>query len=184
MAAKAAKSWIDSYQPGIEKHYDAMMQGLPDKIEDFWKKWVDDNAQGLAVLPPYATEAKTMPENFSLSLPPSGTPVIIAQLMATAWKGWVEKIQWAPPAPAPPFSAITSVTVSSLGVAIAYAALFSGLIAEMSVIPPDPNSAFKLKATSMGTLFYTATISAGVQMSGLSLSVPPVPLVLPLLPTM
>jgi len=183
MPAKAAKSWIDSYQPGIEKHYDKMMQGIPDKIEDFWKKWVNDNAQGLEALAPYGSKATPLADDFSLSLPPSGTPVVIAQLMATAWKGWVEKIVWPPPPPAPPFSVVLSVKASSLGVAIAYAGLFSGLIAEMAIIPPDPASAFKLKATSMGTLFYTATVSAGVQIDGLSLSAPPVPVSLPLLPT-
>ena len=184
MPIKAAKTWIDTYQPGIEKHYDAMAKGLPDKIEDFWQKWVDDNAQGLEVMPPYATKGTTTKTAFSLSLPPSGTAPIIAKLMATAWKNWFTAITFTPPAPAPPFSAIIAVTPSQVGLALAYATLLAGLIAEMALIPPDPATAFKLKATKMGTLFYTATISVGVQVDGLSLSVPPVPLSLPLIPAL
>lgn len=184
MAAKAVKSWIDTYEPGIQKHYDKMMQGIDDKIENFWKKWQDDNTQGLEVLPPYKTQATTLPDNFSLSLPSKGTAVQIATLMAKAWKGYMEKIQWAPPSPAPPFSAILAVTPSSLGIAAAYASLLAGLIAEMVLIPPDPNSAFKLKAAKYGLLFYQATVSAGVQIDGLSLSTPPVPVSIPLYPTL
>lgn len=184
MAAKAVKSWIDTYEPGIQKHYDKLGQGLPDKIEDFWKKWVDDNTQGLECLAPFATKATALPDNFKLSLPPTGTAPVIALLMANAWKGYMEKIQYAPPPPSPPFSVITLAAPSKLGLVTAYAALLSGLIAEMSLIPPDPLSAFKLKATSFGTLFHTATISVGVELTGLSLSVPPAPLFLPLVPTL
>jgi len=184
MPIKAVKSWIDTYEPGIQKHFDAMGKGLPDKIEDFWQKWVDSNGQGLEVGPPYATKGTTMPTAFSLSLPPTGTAPIIAQLMATAWKGWFQAITFAPPAPAPPFSAILSVTASPVGLALAYSTLLAGLIAEMAIIPPDPASAFKLKAAKYGLLFYTATISVGVQIDGLSMSAPPVPLSLPLFPAL
>lgn len=183
MPAKAVKSWIDTYEPGIKKHYDKLSAGLPDKIEDFWKNWVNDNATGLECLAPYATTAITQAQNFQLSLPPTGTAPVIAMLMANAWKGYMEKIQYAPPPPSPPFSVITLAAPSKLGLAISYAALLSGLIAEMSIIPPDPATAFLLKATKFGTLFHTATTTVGVELTGLSLSVPPAPLFLPLVPT-
>jgi hypothetical protein len=125
-----------------------------------------------------------MPENFSLSLPEKGTAPIIAKKMADAWKAWISAITYAPAPPAPPFSQILSVTPSQVGILVAYSTLLSGLTAEMLVVPPDPNSAFKLKAVAMGTLFYTATVSAGVQIDGLSLSVPPAPLSIPLFPTL
>lgn len=184
MPIKAAKTWADKYEPGIQKHYDAMGKGLPDKIEDFWAKWVDENSQGLEVAPPYKTSGTTNVKSFSLSLPSAGSAPIIAALMANAWKSWFQSITFLPPPPAPPFSAIISVMPSPLGLALAYAGLLSGLIAEMALIPPDPATAFKLKGTKMGLLFYTATITAGVQIDGLSLSVPPVPLSLPLFPAL
>lgn len=184
MPIKASKTWIDTYEPGIQKHYDKMGKGIPDKIEDFWMNWVDSNGQGIEVASPYATKGTTVPTAFSLSLPPTGGPAVIAKLMATAWKGWFQAITFTPPAPAPPFSAILAVTPSSIGLTIAYATLLAGLIAEMAILPPDPASAFKLKAAKFGMLFYTATISVGVQIDGLSTSIPPVPLSLPMFPAL
>lgn len=176
MAMSPLTAWIKSYEPKQKESFDT---GIP-----FWGKWVDENAKGIEVVPPYKSTGTTDANSFSPleGLKTSRSAVQSATILATAWQAWYSSIKFATPPPTPPFLTISSVVPSPLGIAAAYATLLSGLISEFFLIPPDPNTAFLLKGTAIGTLFNAATIAAGVQISGTAPGAPPVPLVLPLIP--
>lgn len=178
MAMKPLPNWAKSYEA---KQKDSFTTHIP-----FWGTWVDENAQGIQVAPPYQSTGTTQPGAFNPLAPllASTSGAMSATILASAWQAWYLSIQFAPSPPVPPFLAITSVTPSSVGVAAAYATLLSGLIAEMSVNATDPVTGFLMKGTALASLFNAATLAAGVQISGLSMSTPPVPLVLPLIPVM
>lgn len=179
MAMKPLPSWINDYEPKLKDSFDTMIP--------FWGTWVDENAQGIQVAPPYQSNGVTNSALFTSglsALAASKDPVTTANILANAWQSWYLGITFPPSPPAPPFLTILSIVPSPVGVPAAFATLLSGLIAELAVIPPDPNTGFLIKGTAFGTLFNTATLAAGVQISGTAPGAPPVPLVLPLIPVL
>lgn len=185
MAMKPVPSWGSDYGKKFEDAFSSAADGGPDESTKVWGKWVNENATGIEVAPPYKSMGSGSDSNFGpVIFPPVGTPVDSALILATAWQKWYLSLSFPPSPPSPPFLSIASIVPSPVGVPIAFAALFSGLVAEMAVVPPEPNTAFQLKGISYGTLFYTACLSAGVQISGLAPGAPPVPLILPLIPVL
>lgn len=186
MAMKPLSDWIATYEPRCKDYYAlaGAAPGIPAEV--MWQSWVDPNAQGIAVIPPYATSTGTTTKgNFSPIVTGAAMlPPVTALMIATAWLNWYTSITWSTPAPAPPFSVIFSVVSSPAGSAASFAILLAGLIAEFSILPSDPATAFQLKATAYATLINTATKTAGVQISGLGIGGPPPPLVLPLVPVL
>ena len=184
MAMKPLSSWISGYESGLQDHYDAVAGGSSEQIQDFWQGFVDDNAQGLGISPPYQSTASTSKAAFApVVFSPTGLPPVAALVLASAWQKWYLACSFPPPPPAPPFLTIISVVPSPLGVVASYAALLAGLTAEMVIAPPEPGS-MKIKAIGMATLFHVATLTAGVQITGTAPGAPPPPLVLPLIPVL
>jgi hypothetical protein len=185
MPMLALPAWQKDYGDQLQAAFDKTAATGVDSTATVWGAWVGQNATGIEVFPPFVSLGSFSPTDFAEpGFSPTGTPVDAAIALADSWKAWFEAIKFIPAPPVPPFSAITMVTPSPVGVPVAYAALLAGLIAEMAVVPPDPLTASLLKGIAFGTAFYTACLSGGVQIDGLSLSVPPVPLSLPLIPTL
>ena len=184
MAMTPVTNWISTYESKQKDYMEQSMNNPAADPAEWWRLWVNDAAQGIQAGPPYSLSMGTtdMGAFAPVKFPKAGTPVQCAIVLANAWKAWYMAIKWNPCPPIPPFSVIEKVEASPVGVPLAYATLLSGLIAEFAIVPPDPLLAFKLKATSFGSLFYTATLSAGIQITGKSTSSPPVPLVIPMLP--
>lgn len=178
-------TWASSYEEVFDEAFGSATAGGPDESAKAWAKWVNQNGNKIEVAPPYTTQGETKENNFSpLTFPTPGSSAISALILATAWQNWYTSIQFKPPAPVPPFLSIDTVIPSPVGVPIAFSTLYAGLIAEMTLVPPDPATAFALKGAAYASLFYSATLAAGVQISGLAPGAPPVPLVLPLVPVL
>lgn len=190
---KPVTDWASSYEelffskidnpttnPKVSKALDPKEQPL------LWGKWVHQNTQGIAGAPPFAATATAVQTNFPpVLIPAPGTPPTTAAIIASAWMAYINAIVWAPPPPVPPFSAITLVTTSPLGSAAAMASLLAALTAEFALPMAPGEAGNKIKALGVATAFYTATLSAGIMVTGLSLPSPvPVPLVIPLLPAL
>ncbi len=186
-----APMWGSSYKSTWEKVFkDSKDDGFDGKsaATQAWQKWNNDNAKGISCISPIASavmlsgttvQTAMSPLDFSSS---TGAPQA-AKILAEAWKAWATAIIWVPPPPAPPFSAIGSVMIDQSSLSAAYAALLAGLIAEMAVMPVGDAGA-EVKYKSMGTLFYTAAISLKVMFIGASMSAPPVPLTIPMVPVL
>jgi hypothetical protein len=153
----------------------------PSNSPEIWRKFVTDSAAGLAVVPPFGYSATFNKDAFNpLSLGPGGNLASTAASIASAWANWFTAITWSfTPAPIPPFTlSVVSVVSNPATVAAAQATLMAGLMAEFAIIPPNPEAA-KLKHQTIAALFYTATITPGVLISGIVAGAPPVPLSAP-----
>jgi len=175
-------AWEATYEPETKAYYAAYQLDQSYKVANLWQKWIDPNVIGIEAAPPYAPSVATTDATaFSpVNLEGASSVAQIAQILATAWKNYVLAFVWPPPPPVPPFSAITLVETSPTGAAAAYAILMTGLIAELVLVPGNPATAFADKATAYSALFRTATLSIGIQITGLGIGAPPPPLVLPL----
>lgn len=180
-------AWASSYESIFKDTFKKVDQKQIDGVTGVaqaWAKWVNDNGKGIQGVVPTAApltisgttnQAAFAPVVFAVP----GVPPAAAAVLATAWQAWAMSIVWPVPPPAPPFSAILSVTTNPATAAAAYATLLAGLIAEFAVVPPGP-AGLPAKYMNLGTLFSTATKSMGILVTGLSLPSPtPVPLVLP-----
>lgn len=186
MSITPITNWISTYESKLNDYYDQYQLDPSYEIVKFWAGWVNSAGTGIQVAPPYASTGTTSEGSFS---PVNFTPSMLAPqsalVLANAWQSWALGITWQVPAPVPPFSVIDTVVTSPLGVAAAYVLLLAGLTAEfLTPSPPDGDAAMLIKKTAIGTLFYTATLSMGVQISGLGIGGPPPPLVIPLWPTL
>jgi hypothetical protein len=186
MAMKPLPAWIKDYQPKVEEHYEKAANEENPASGDLWANWVDENATGIQVVPPYQSNGTTNKKSFdAATLDNAQTGLETASILANAWQKWYLGIKFTPSPPIPPFLSITLIEPSPTGVSLAYLSLLAGLLAEMVVLPPpELNTAFLVKATAFGSLFNTATIAAGVQITGTAPGAPPVPLILPLIPVL
>jgi hypothetical protein len=187
---KTVDVWVSTYQDTWEKVFkDAQGAGFnaTQATTLAWQKWNNDNAKEISCISPIASAVKIQGSTNQTAMAPldfsgaSSAPQS-AQILASAWKAWASSIIWTPPPPAPPFSAIASVIIDQSSLAAAYATLLSGLIAEMAIIPPAGGAQTKYQA--MGNLFYTAAVSLKVMFNGSSMSAPPAPLVIPMVPVL
>jgi len=185
MPMQAVSAWGSDYKKKFEDAFKSALAGVDPTLK-VWGDWTNFNAIGIEVAPPYKSTGLCKVTSFPIpSFSPMGTPVDSAIALASSWKAWYSDIKFSVPPPTPPFSLITSVIPSPVGIEVAYAALLSGLIAEFTIIPPDPLTAFDLKGVAFGTLFHTACVSAGVQIDGIAIpGSPPPPLSLPLIPVL
>jgi len=184
MPMLALPAWQKDYEPQFKNAFDTAAATGVDLTKKVWGQWVNKNGTGIEVVPPYKSLGTALPTNFpDPAFIPGGTVVNAATALADAWKAWYSAITFTTAPPVPPFSVIIAIVPSQVGIATAYAALLSGLIAEMTLIPPDPLTAFLAKGISYGTLFYSACVTAGVQIDGIAIpGAPPPPLSLPLIP--
>jgi len=163
-------SWVQSYQPTFEAHnLSGDVTGATTPLT--WGQFITLGSIGMTGAPPWvasigvATPAGFPSTQFGLD------PVTVATTMAASWKAWFLSILWTVPPPLPPFSVITSVVSSSIGATTAEVILFTELLAEFLIpAPPEPNAAWIIKATALSTLFYTATITAGIDLIGIGLT--------------
>lgn len=178
MAMKPLPTWAKSYG---DKLKDSMTTNLP-----FWGFWVDENAQGIQVAPPYMSNGVSTPAGFNplAGLLTAKSPPETANILASAWQAWYMSIVFPPSPPSPPFLTIITILPSPVGVPAAYATLVSGLIAELTAPSPTPDPGYIAKGTAFATLFNAATLAAGVQITGTAPGAPPVPLILPLIPVL
>jgi len=186
MPMQAVPAWGSSYKKKMDDAFKAAAATGVDLTLQVWGDWTNTNAIGIEVAPPYKSSGVSSQGSFPPpAFSPSGTPVDSATALANSWKAWYSSIVFSLPPPVPPFSVIIAVIPSQVGIAAAYAALLSGLIAEFTVIPPDPLTAFDFKGAAFGALFYGACVSAGVQIDGIAIpGAPPPPLSLPLIPVL
>jgi hypothetical protein len=184
MTVKPVSDWASSYKSGLEAYYARAASNPTEDASKFWQDWMDENTQGIEMLAPYSGSGVTTKTDFApVSFSPSMMAPQSAKVLADCWQSYVNAITWSPPPPAPPFSVITAAIPSTLGITAAYSALLSGLIAEFLIMPPDPTTALVTKAAAISALFYTATISSGVQLDGLAIpGAPPPPLTVPYTP--
>ena len=178
---KPLPAWAKYYEPKNKDSFDTMIP--------FCGSWVDENATGIQVSPPYQSQGTTSFAAFGplVGLAAAQSPVETANILATAWQTWYLAIQFTPSPPIPPFGSITAITPSPLGISAAYSTLLTGLVAELAVVPPDPTTGFIIKGSSYGALFQAATLAAGVQIVGFLPPVPPappIPLTIPLIPVL
>ncbi|MGL4398618.1 MAG: hypothetical protein ACRCXD_02010, partial [Luteolibacter sp.] len=147
---------------------------------EIWQAFVAESTQGLSTAPPFLCQPTLNKAAFApVAFPPVGGPPAIAAILSAAWAKFMLGTVWTVPAPVPPFSAITTVTPNPATIAAAQTVLFAGLVAEFLVLPPPGPAGLKIKSLALGTLFYTATLSSGVLLTGLGIGAPPPPLVLP-----
>lgn len=176
---KPVSDWASSYEDLFFKKVTA------DKMPLLWGDWVHQNTTGLGAAPPWAAATVTLNRAAfpPINVPPSPTPALLCNLLSSGWAAYISSAIWAPPPPAPPFSAIALVTPSATGIGAAQPTLFSTLMGIFSA-PAVASAAFpKTQAMQIATAFYTATMSSGIMLSGMSLPSPtPVPLVLPMMP--
>jgi hypothetical protein len=179
MAIKPASDWISSYEDLFIKK-----EVTVDKAPMLWGDWVDKNTQGLMGMPPYNLASATLnrPAFLPVSLPPAPTPDMFCNLLSTAWFTYIASSIWSIPPPAPPFSAITFVGPSMIGLNAAKAILFTNLLAIFSVPASTDPSFLKSQASQIGTAFYTATLASGIMITGVPVAVPPPVLILPQMP--
>lgn len=187
--------WADSY----DKIFNTKTKQTPDGVETtpafeiadqplLWQKWVHENVNGVGGAPPFAATGTCNQSAFPpVAAPAPGAPPAPAALIASGWMAYMGAITWAPPPPIPPFSAITTVITSPVGLATGYASILSALLADMAILPAGPAPAVeaisKAKAMTLSTAFYTSTLACGIMLVGLSLPSPaPVPLIIPLSP--
>lgn len=185
MTIPALSVLTDSYKTKLQTYYAQYQADQTTLVKTFWQSWLDPGIAGIESASPFTgSKATTTASSFSpLPLEGASSPAAVAAVLATAWQNYMEAITWPTMAPVAPFSAITSVVTSPSGLAAAYATLLAGLTAELATMPAgDTDAAFSSKGQAFGQLFQTATISAGIQISGLSTSAPPAPLVVPLSP--
>jgi len=182
-------TWANTYQPTFDDVFARVTNGsipesipaMEDAIEIAWQDWIDNNTQGIEVPAPYATSGTTSkPLLTPLKFPNPGTPVTVATIIAAAWATYMSAITYPPPPPAPPFLVITNCIPNSGTVVSGQLTLQSMLIAEFAIVPPSLAGA-PAKYTNIATAFWTNT-SGPVQqvlLIGLSLTIPPVPLIMP-----
>lgn len=186
MPLKAQSDWASSYESGLKDYYSAYGANQALQVITFWQPWVANNCAGLESAAPYdGSVAVIDPTAFApVDFAGVSSAVQAAQVLADAWKAFMEGLTWPPTATvAAPFSVISEIATSETGLAAAYSALLLGLVAEMAALPPDPLTAFAAKAAAMATLFRTATLAAGIQLDGLATSgTPPPPVSVPLSP--
>lgn len=184
-------SWADSYEelfyskvdnpttdPKVSKALDPVEQPL------LWAKWVHKNTQGMQAAPPWSTVPTIMENSFPpVTIPAPGTPPTTALIIASSWASYISSITWTPAPPIPPFSAITSVLTAPINIAAAQVALLAALTAEFAIPMAPGDAGGKIKALGVATAFYTATMSLGIMIVGLSLPTPtPNPLIIPFSP--
>ena len=194
MPIQPIPAWADSY----DAIFNTKSKQTPDGVETtpafeiadqplLWQKWVHENVNGVGGAPPFAAAGTVNQSAFPpVGAPAPGAPPIPAALIASGWMAYMSAITWAPPAPVPPFSVITSVLTSPVGLATGYASILAALLTDMALLPPPPpamEAVLKSKAMTLSTAFYTSTLACGIMITGLSLPAPtPAPLVIPLSP--
>jgi hypothetical protein len=191
MPISPLSSWADSYEeffyskisnpttnPKVTKSLSVAEQPL------LWAKWVHKNTQGIQAAPPWSTIPTVLEAAFPPVLIPSpGTAPTTAMIISSSWASYISSIVWTPAPPIPPFSVITSVVTSPAAIAAAQTSLLAALTAEFAKPMAPGEAGGKLKALGISSAFYSATLSLGVMIIGLSLPIPtPVPLVIPLSP--
>ena len=188
MPVKPAPVWGQTLEKKIKESFDNVDKKIVPGLlatGKAYQSWINENAVGISTLPPFAgsngtnTAGAFNPVIFGVP----GDPVSAAAIMSTAWFAWYMAITWTPIPPVPPFSAIALVSSSPVGAAAAQALLLAGLLAEFALVPPIP-ALGKTKYPRIAQLFYTATTTAGVMITGLGIGAPPPPLILPLHPAM
>ena len=185
MAMKPTPTWSKTYKSKLEDAYKKAESTGVDEAAKVWGEWCNENGTGIEVFPPFKSQGTPMEGDFPPPpFVPGGVAPLAAIALANSWMAWYSSIKFSPAPPAPPFSAIISVAPSPTGIVIAYSALVLGLTAQMTIIPPLAEGALELKGVEFGILFLTACITAGVQISGLGIGVPPPPLILPLIPVL
>lgn|GEM_PF-4433532 len=180
MPVKPQAEWASTYAEDLEQYYSdyqaALELGAPGPpIVEFWAGWVAKNADGIETTAPYPGSIAVVDQSSFAPVDFTGvaSAVQAAQVLADAWQAFMNGLTWPPMTPAPPFTAITSVTTSALGLTAAYATLLAGLTAVFSTLPASPETAMQEKSEAIASLFYTATISVGVQIDGLGTGAPP-----------
>jgi hypothetical protein len=168
-------SWKSTYEDLFFKNFD------PKNQTTMYQDWVHQNSSslGLAV---YQSKPTITKQSFPVIAFPAGCPpATMAAILSSAWSAYIVSIMWALPPPVPPFSLISSVVIDPGLLASAKTALQAALTAEFSK-PLQKDSAVAAASVSAGMAqaFYTASISLGVNVIGMSLPTPtPNPLVVP-----
>lgn len=175
-----------TYSPLLQAYYKQFQANQAYLVKNFWEQWLDPGVKGIASAAPFPGSSGSTDLSAFAPLPLEGAKSVAqtAVMLASGWLNYVNAIKWNPMSPVPPFSAITAVITSPVGAAAAYATLLAGLIAELTLVPPDPASAMAAKATAFATLFHAATAAVGIQITGLGIGSPPPPLVVPLSPVL
>lgn len=186
MTVPPATALSSTYEPKLKDYYAQYQMNQAYLVSNFWQAWLDPGIAGIESAAPFpGSSGTTAAGNFApLPLEGAASAAAIAAILATGWQNYMLAITWPPMPPAAPFSAITSVVTSPTGVAAAFAILFSGLLAELVVVPPDPTTAFQEKGDAFAALFRTATLATGIMIIGLGIGAPPPPLIIPLSPVM
>lgn len=187
MTVASLGDWTSTYEPGLKDYYATYQTNPAYLVINFWKQWIDGNVDGIESADPYpgSTGVTSASALSPLPLEVATSSVVVAAMLTTAWTNYMAGITWPliPPPGTSPFSAILAIQTSPTGLAAAAGILTAGLVAELALLPPNPLTAFADKAASFANLFRTATIAAGIQISGLDKTTPtPVPLVIPLSP--
>lgn len=176
---------LPTWQSKLKEKVNAGMKDLPNNplaITLAYQDWIGEVGAGMQVAPLYQSQGtgnKTAFAPFIMPPPPAGNPATVAQAYALAWFSWYMAIQWSPhsgplPLPAPPFQVILAITSSAVGAATQQAALIAKFTALFAV--PSKQEKFDQIAAN----FYSATLAAGVMISGILIPSPaPVPLVIP-----
>lgn len=179
MPINPLSDWTSQYKDQLNSYYDQLelVPTLP--IQEFWQPYVHSQFGTIQGAAPWAAAQGTLDESSfgPIVFPPTGTPPVIAGVLASAWSSYVSAIVWAVPPPALPFDTIATVTIEPASLAAGVASITSGLVAEFAVLYPNPRVYLDLKAKAVGTIFYTATAALQILITGTAPG--PTPLSLP-----
>ena len=165
-------NWTQTYKDIFYGKFDATERPM------LWAKWVHKNSKGMQSTP-YTTSVNILEQAFPPVSLPAGTAAQAAQFISQAWFSYVCSAVWTPAPPIPPFSAVTSVVMNVAILTAAQDTLMSALLTEMMNLTSG-SAALETKALNIATAFYTASLSMGVLVTGLSLPTPtPIALIVP-----
>jgi hypothetical protein len=166
---KPLSDWTSSYKDIFYKDLDPATQPL------LFRKWVHLNFKGMQELV-YSSSVTIIDQSFPpITIPAPGTAITAAEIISSSWMSYVSSAIWAPKPPIPPFSVVASIVNDVALITAAKSSLKAALVSEFTNIN---GGTLDVKATNMAIAFYTASMSLGVIVSGMSLTVPPVPLIM------
>ena len=165
-------NWKQSYKDIFYGKYDATSQPF------LWAKWVHANTKSMQSLP-YTSSVSILEQSFPPVTLAAGTPDIAAEFISQAWFVYVCSGIWVPMLPPiPPFLSVVNAVMNPSLVSVARLTLKVSLLLEMTNLASG-EAALEMKALNMATAFYTASISTGLLINGMSLVIPSVPIVVP-----